>query len=1106
MLSAELAQMAQFLHTRRDTIADHWYRAVASTSFAPLRAEQVRQRLNDLTEQVIALLLAEPLDRDAARSIGAALASLHYLEPQALAGTQEALAQQLVEGLSTDQNAALYPRLTALLAELAAGFAARAREIVLAEQEQIRLALVAERRQAQEALRESEARYRAISELTSDFAYTHRVEPDGTLVTDWVTPAYSRITGFAVGEVSVNSWRSIMHPDDLPVALQLLQSNLANQASVAEYRIFAKDGAIRWLRVYARPVWDEAQGRAVRIYGAAQDITEHKQAEKKLYEAEARYRTLVEQIPAITYIAALDEASTTLYISPQIETILGFSPTDYQARPDIWREQLHPDDRERMLAEVARCHATGEPLVSDYRMLTRDGRVVWFHDEAALVRDADGRPLFLQGVMLDITERKRAEDALRQSEETARGLLNATADAAFLIDVTGTVLALNQTTAKNAGKSTDELLGACIYDSLAPDVAKARKARVDEAVRSGKPVHFEDERGGRWFDNSLYPILDAQGTVARVAVYGRDITDQRQMRDLLVRRAREMEALYDTSLEINSQPDVPKLLQAIVQRAAGLVGTQAGGLYLIKPDGQTLELVVSHNLPGDYLGVKLHLGEGLAGRVAQTGKPMAIVDYLSWEERAAAYVNAPLRRVLGVPLKVGDTVIGVIDVTDDKRAGPFSEDEIRLVSLFADQAAIAVENARLYQAEREQREMAETLRDIGATLASTLDVNTVLERLLDQVGRVVPNDAAGIMLLEDDHAHVAHWRGHERFGIKDLAQGTFPIDSSRYLKQMLVTGKPVVVPDTNLDPNWVGVPGTEWLRSFAATPIRVQGKVVGFLELISTTPGLFGQAHAERLLAFADQAAVALENARLFEEARKTAERLQLLSRRLVEVQEAERRHIARELHDEVGQVLTGLQLLLEMSARQLGDAAPPLIPRTPLRGEGVLGRDHLSEAQKLTHDLLTRVREMSLDLRPAMLDDLGLLPALLWHLERFTAQTHVRVAFNHTLPEQRFAPEIETVAYRVVQEALTNVARHSGVNEASVWLWATQDTLGLQVEDRGTGFDPEAQLADGRGSGLSGMRERVALLDGQLTIESSPGAGACLTAELPLRQLSEES
>jgi signal transduction histidine kinase len=270
----------------------------------------------------------------------------------------------------------------------------------------------------------------------------------------------------------------------------------------------------------------------------------------------------------------------------------------------------------------------------------------------------------------------------------------------------------------------------------------------------------------------------------------------------------------------------------------------------------------------------------------------------------------------------------------------------------------------------------------------------------------------------------------------------------------------------------------------------MHGEVGGFLLAGSATPGFFGPKHAEWLRRFADQSAIALENTRLFEEARKAAERQQLLSRRLVEVQEEERRHIARELHDEIGQTLTGLTLLLEMSARQTGDAA----------------RDNLSEAQALTHDLLARVREMSLNLRPAMLDDLGLLPALLWHLERYTARTHVRVVLKHALPEQRFAPEVETVAYRVVQEALTNVARHAGVSEATVRLWTTQNTLGVQVEDQGTGFDPEAQLADDRASGLSGMRERAALLGGQLTIESSPGGGTCLTVELPLHQFMEAS
>jgi signal transduction histidine kinase len=215
------------------------------------------------------------------------------------------------------------------------------------------------------------------------------------------------------------------------------------------------------------------------------------------------------------------------------------------------------------------------------------------------------------------------------------------------------------------------------------------------------------------------------------------------------------------------------------------------------------------------------------------------------------------------------------------------------------------------------------------------------------------------------------------------------------------------------------------------------------------------------------------------------ADRLQGLSRRLVEVQETERRHIARELHDEVGQILTGLKLVLDINARQPVD-------------EG--SQFDLSQAQMLVNELIERVDVLSLDLRPPMLDDLGLLPALLWHFKRYTAQSNIQVNFqHHGLEGQRFPAEIETATYRITQEALTNVARHAGVSEVLVQLWANPDMINIQVEDRGVGFDPQTILAAGASSGLSGMRERADLLGGRLTLESMPGSGARLVAELPL-------
>jgi PAS domain S-box-containing protein len=218
-------------------------------------------------------------------------------------------------------------------------------------------------------------------------------------------------------------------------------------------------------------------------------------------------------------------------------------------------------------------------------------------------------------------------------------------------------------------------------------------------------------------------------------------------------------------------------------------------------------------------------------------------------------------------------------------------------------------------------------------------------------------------------------------------------------------------------------------------------------------------------------------------DAEGAAARLQALSRRLVETQEVERRRIARELHDEVGQLLTGLRLLLVNERRG---------------GKARSRSGNRKRMMDILTDLTGRVRTLSMNLRPAMLDDLGLVPALRWHFERYTDQTRVRVDFSQAGVERRFPPEVETAAFRIIQEALTNVARHAGVAGVKVDLRAADGHLEILIEDKGTGFDVGAALS-GPSSGLAGMRERAHLLGGILAIESAPGdRGTRLMAELP--------
>jgi signal transduction histidine kinase len=269
---------------------------------------------------------------------------------------------------------------------------------------------------------------------------------------------------------------------------------------------------------------------------------------------------------------------------------------------------------------------------------------------------------------------------------------------------------------------------------------------------------------------------------------------------------------------------------------------------------------------------------------------------------------------------------------------------------------------------------------------------------------------------------------------------------------------------------------------YLGVPLPAKGEVQGVLGLFGEAPEAFDDRVAF-FRAVGQEVGIAIYNARLFEQVRAGRERLQGLSRRLVEVQEAERRHLARELHDEIGQDLTGLKIALAIAAR----------PPAERRGAA------LEDAGRLIDRLMTRVRDLSLDLRPTMLDDLGLLPALLWHFERYTTQTGIRVSFEHTGLGGHLPPPVETAAYRIVQEALTNVARHAAVDEATVRLWAGPDLLNIQVIDRGTGFDPEATRAACGTGGLSGMGERASLLGGQLRVESRRGAGTRVAAELPL-------
>jgi signal transduction histidine kinase len=276
------------------------------------------------------------------------------------------------------------------------------------------------------------------------------------------------------------------------------------------------------------------------------------------------------------------------------------------------------------------------------------------------------------------------------------------------------------------------------------------------------------------------------------------------------------------------------------------------------------------------------------------------------------------------------------------------------------------------------------------------------------------------------------------------------------------------------------------LRGLLVVPlVRRDGRNLGLLQVSDKYEGEFTAEDEAIVVQLAQLAAAAIENTHLDEQVQAGRTRLQALSHHLLRVQEVERREIASELHDEIGQALTGLQILVGMSrGDRLSESAPA----------------YLQKAHELLQELTTQVRELSLRLRPTMLDDLGLLPTLLWYTERYTLQTQIQVALTHKgLEGHRFALEVETAVYRIVQEALTNVARHTRVREVRVTITVDAEMLRLRIADCGPGITPAVLAARGVSTGLESMRERAELLQGLYMIDSSPAQGTRILVEIPV-------
>jgi len=376
-------------------------------------------------------------------------------------------------------------------------------------------------------------------------------------------------------------------------------------------------------------------------------------------------------------------------------------------------------------------------------------------------------------------------------------------------------------------------------------------------------------------------------------------------------------------------------------------------------------------------------------------------------------------------------------------------------------------------------QMGEILRirhDLSAGLNSVSDLNDALELILRACFQSGAVDCGGVYILQPFSQDLVLEMeiGLPEYFVKNA--GRFNRGSGQ--ANLIVEGElvyplyPALLPDLRRRDYH-----RHMLRFAAIFPVKHRQEVIAALYLASHYYDEISPPAFEFLEGIAAEAGNVI--------ARINAEKeVQALSNRLLEVQELERRALARDLHDEIGQILTGLNFTLE----------------TVNRTSPTSSKSALKKAQEMTRTLITKVRNMSLNLRPSILDDMGLLVALQWQFERFTSSTGIAVHFDTSgLEAKRFNFEIETAAYRIIQEAITNAARHAHAPEIYVSVKVIDRQLALSIYDNGAGFDPEQLPKTAHSTGLSSIRERTMLLQGKCAIHSKPGKGTQISIELPI-------
>ncbi|MEE8389343.1 MAG: GAF domain-containing sensor histidine kinase, partial [Anaerolineae bacterium] len=567
---------------------------------------------------------------------------------------------------------------------------------------------------------------------------------------------------------------------------------------------------------------------------------------------------------------------------------------------------------------------------------------------------------------------------------------------------------------------------------------------------------------------------------------------------------------------LNSSLNLTETLGLVMDSLIQLTGAERSCLMLFNREGNLEIQAARHFDQKNVAAFDLELSYTVVRNTVEGGQPILTTN-AQLDPRFFAQdsvIGYQLRSIVCVPLYVRERVTGALYLDNRLRSGVFSQSDLPILTAFANEAAVAIENARLFEAERKQRELTEALGEAAAVVNSTLDLEQVLDRILEQVERVVPGDTFNIMLIDQDDddnvARVVRGRGYEHRSTEGQSPDLcVPVTKFPTLDKMMRTGKPVVIPNTAVDPNWVPAEGEEWRLSYVAAPILIADRMVGFLNVNGIRPGQFGPADAQRMEVFAHHAATAIENARLYQESRRHADEL---AATVVRLQELDRlksefiQNVSHELRTPLA-IIHGHTSLLD--AGELGKLQPKQ-------------QESMDITYRRVQELCNMVEDITLILGvetdppepvAVLLDTLIRAAVKGFQSVAAQAQITLRTEISSNLPHVNGSP---AYLQRAIDNLLNNAVKFTPTGGIiTVQLRQEGDQLVLRVADTGIGIPPSkhARIFDrfyqvdgstsrrygGMGLGLALVKEVIEAYGGTIGVESVEGKGSTFTVTLPI-------